>query len=78
MKRRDPFKVKSYFEDFYAGKIHRPCDEDCTENCDGEHNYQLGEYQPIFPEAFNTKEMRERAARNYKAGLEIIRLRDET
>ena len=52
MKRRDAFGSKSWFEDFYAGKIHRPCDEDCPVGCDGQHNYELPtDYQPIFAEA---------------------------
>lgn len=42
-------QMKLYFESFYAGEITRPCDEDCPDQCDGAHTYELStEIPPLF------------------------------
>uniref|UniRef100_A0A6M3L3D5 Uncharacterized protein n=1 Tax=viral metagenome TaxID=1070528 RepID=A0A6M3L3D5_9ZZZZ len=43
--------LRKHYEDFYAGKLLCPCDEECPKNCDGDHFYQLPtEYPPLFKE----------------------------
>lgn len=41
---------KNYMQDMYDGKIKATCDEDCLEDCDGEHgNYELqAEFTNLF------------------------------
>ena len=41
--------VERQFIEFYAGRMPRPCDDDCPRNCDGEHNYEIiADFTPIF------------------------------
>ncbi len=42
--------LRKHYKDFYAGKLKRPCDDDCPDGCDGKHNYELPE---IYPELFS-------------------------
>ena len=41
--------LKSHYKDFYAGTLKRPCDDDCPDECDGDHFYELpDEYPELF------------------------------
>ena len=39
-------KLKSHYNNFYAGKLKRPCDDDCPDGCDGDHFYELPDELP--------------------------------
>ena len=39
--------LKGEWEDFYDGKVKRPCDEDCEEGCDGSHNYDMPDFSDL-------------------------------
>ncbi len=43
-------EIRKYYKDFYAGKLKRPCDDDCPNGCDGQHNYELPK---VYPELFS-------------------------
>ena len=44
-------ELRSYYDDFYAGKLKRICDDDCLEDCEGNHFYELpDEYPALFEE----------------------------
>lgn len=45
--------IKKHYKDYYAEKVKRPCDEDCSEGCCGDHNYELPE---SYPKLFNSKD----------------------
>ena len=50
-------ELKSCFNDFYMGKLKRLCDDDCLEDCDGDHFYELpDEYPKLFIPQSDTNE----------------------
>ena len=49
-------ELKSHYNDFYAGRLKRLCDDDCLDGCDGDHFYELpDEYPALFIPQSNTK-----------------------
>jgi len=49
-------EIENNFKAFYAGKLPRPCDEDCPKGCDGNHNYELPQkYHEFFKENLTKK-----------------------
>ena len=44
--------MKEYTRKFYAGEIKHPCDDECPDECDGDHNYpsidDILEFHPLF------------------------------
>lgn len=38
--------LQKHYRDYYAGKLRRPCDDDCSEGCNGGHNYALPDEWP--------------------------------
>ena len=42
-------KISTHFKDYYDGKIKCPCNEECPEGCNGNHNYELPtKYTKLF------------------------------
>ena len=33
--------AQKYWQDFYNGRIKRPCDDECPAGCDGNHYYKI-------------------------------------